>query len=245
LRAGLNGTYPFPAPLPGNLGWLCYVHSGLVFYFVADKAWADRYGIRTLADLAQKRPPVRVGNNRKGNLTVVVITEEIFKVNGFTSQDIDRWGGSSTWVPGPEALEQLSDGKIDLLANANFLQWANLSKLASSRELVWLGTSRERLQQVADKWEYDVSIIPRGAFNFIKEDQPTINEWVDAVVGRHVPDETVTKVLAALSGHADRIRAVHPTFHEFTREAMALKPTKLIPYHPAAERFYRKSGLIS
>ena len=245
LRAALDGTYPFKAPLPRNFAWLMYVHRGLVFFFVANKKWADQYGIRSIGDLAIKKPPVRVGNNRHGNLTVVVITEEVFKVNGFSSADIDRWGGSSTWVPGPEAVDQLADGKIDFLANANFVHWAALSKLASSRELVWLDTPREKLQQVADKWEYEVGTIPRGSFNFITEDKPTINEWINAVVGLHVPDATVIKVLRALSDHADRIRALHPAFGEFTPQKMALKSTRLIPYHPAAERFYRSHGLIA
>jgi TRAP transporter TAXI family solute receptor len=244
IDAALRGSFPFTTSLRGKLDWLAFIQDDQVFYFVADKAWAERYGIRTLEDIARKKPPVRIGNNRKGNLQIVTIAEDIFNACGFSSQDIDRWGGSSTWVPGPQALEQLADGKVDLLPNANFFHWAAMSKLAESRQLVWLDVPRDKLESVARKWGYDVAVIPKDSYPFADTDKATIRQWTNAVVGSHVPDATVVKVLAALSANVERLRAITPAMSEFSLRRMAMKPTRLIPYHPAAEAFYRSKGVL-
>jgi TRAP-type uncharacterized transport system substrate-binding protein len=198
-----------------------------------------------MRDIALRKPAVRIANNRKGNLQSVVVVEEIFRAHGFSSDDVDRWGGATSWVPGPEGLELLADGKVDMFANANFAQWANLTKLSASRPLIWLDLSLPELQRVTARWGFDVGTLPARSYNFISEPKPTVRQWTNAIVGLHVPDVTVTKVLQALVDNARRIRAIHPAFDAFSAPTMARKPTALIPYHPAARAFYAAQGVLN
>lgn len=60
-------------------------------------------------------------------------------------------------------------------------------------------------------------------------------------VGAKVADELVGKVLAALHDHAEALKSTTPLFREF--EASLMGKDLGLPYHQAAERFYRSKGI--
>jgi TRAP transporter TAXI family solute receptor len=74
-------------------------------------------GVASFEDIKNKKVPLRlVTNFNDGIDTVGYVVEEVFKAYGFTSDDIERWGGKILRVPGPgEAFRMMLDGTANAI----------------------------------------------------------------------------------------------------------------------------------
>jgi TRAP transporter TAXI family solute receptor len=244
IEAALAGAPPFPAPLKGKFSWLMQVHDKQYFMFIASKAWADKYGVKSFDDIARKKPPLRIAINRQGNLQIVAVAEDIFRAHGFSTDDLRKWGGGPSWVASNVGLDQLADGKVDMFVNVRFVPDSVISHIASSRDLVWIQADKDKLEQVGRKWSYQVISIPSSSYSFLQDDAWTIKQWSNAVIGNQVPENVAYKVVKALGHHADRMRVVHPSLKDFSAATMAQVDTRLLPIAPGALRFYREAGAL-
>src|SRR5260221_7970899 len=88
-------------------------------HFFMTKEWADANGVRSWADIAAKKPKMRLAINRPDNpQTTIGGPYEGMKAPGFTINDIAKWGGS--YVPGNSAnrLDPVTHGRADPFLNA-------------------------------------------------------------------------------------------------------------------------------
>lgn len=75
-------------------------------------------------------------------------------------------------------------------------------------------------------------------------EQPTNLMATDLIIvaGKHVKPEAVAKFLKALNENKAALAAIHPSFGAFEPEKM-YRPYVGVPYHPAAEAFYKSKGM--
>jgi uncharacterized protein len=64
------------------------------------------------------------------------------------------------------------------------------------------------------------------------------------LAGTCMPDETVAKVVTALRDNREALVAVLPAFAEMSDDLIAA-PAGALPFHPAAEAYFRSAGLIT
>lgn len=92
---------------------------------------------------------------------------------------------------------------------------------------------------------YGRGVIPRGAYEGLTEDVPTLTVGAVMVVRDSMPDELVYNITRAL--WSDTTRGLLDRGHAKGREivrANALQGRGVVPFHPGAERWYREAGII-
>lgn len=241
-KAALDGTDPFSSSMKGKFGHLFSIMNNLDFYFIATKAWADKNGIKTIADIARVKPKGNYALSAKGTFYINVAADEIFKTYGFSSADLEKWG-SLQWVASGPMIDDMRDGKVDFFIVAGFHPDQRLADLAKTREVVWISVDPATLKKVADKLDMSVFDMPKSMYAFMTKDEPSLRAGVSYAAATATSEETAYKITKAVWNNIDRVKAIHPSFKEFSRELMVSK-FKIADYHPGAAKFYREQGVL-
>ena len=242
---GLAGKAPFQEKIPGGkLLHMFTLMDNLDLYFLARKKWADSNGIKTIADIARVKPKMNLGMNRKGILLTNVTIADLFEANGFSPDDVLTWGGNIAYNASRASLQDLRDGKTDLMIEFGIQPDARIVDISKTRDLVWLQPDRDVLEKIAVKRDFQMSTIPGSYYNFLPSDVTTLRSWATVAAGAHVSDEAVYKMVKAVAENIDRVQAIHSAFKSYSKDAMIAKP-KAMDYHPGAKKYYLERGWIN
>lgn len=243
IAFAIDGKPPFKESLKGKFKFVMLVHDSLVVHNLMTKEWADKNGITSFADIAAKKPKMRLHVNQLANLQSTL---------GMYAAIFDAYGIKLADVTTPSAIfrsnasggiEALRDGKVDVFINGGFMPTAAITDVSRGRPLEWIAGDPVKMKAAADRWKYDTITVPKSAYPFMTKDDVTIVQWNAIVAGAHVSDETVYKFIKALAENRDRVRSIHPSLKEFAIDKVYRNPTRL-DYHPGAARFYREAGLL-
>lgn len=244
IRAAKAGTKPFKASLDGKLTTVMRLHDAQTMYALMTKEWSDAHGIRSFEDIAEKKPPMRLSIHFEACMVCTFAQAyAVFKEYGFSVDDIEKWGGSIHRGNSAKGLTQMADGKIDVLINGRFVPDEFVADIARKRELRWIDSDPAKMKAAAEAWDYELWMVPKGSYDFVTKDMPTIRQAVTVVASTNASDETVYKFTKALYEARDRLSKVHPAMKSFSGANM-VKVTKELPMHPGAAKFYREAGLL-
>ena len=245
IKLANEGKFPFKAPLSGKFFFVTELYDNQFVHFLMTKEWADANGIRSWGDIAKKRPKMRLAINRPDNPQVSIGGPyAAMQAHGFTIEDIEKWGGSYVLGNSQIGLDAITDGKADVFMNARNLPDALVKEIASKRALLWIDDDRAKMEQAAAAFHNQLGMVPKGTYEFMEKDYPTIRMSVFLLAGKHVPDEVVYKYVKALAENEDRVKAIGGTLKNgFARAKMPNDPSGL-PIHPGALRYYKEKGLV-
>ena len=245
IRLANEGQSPYKAPLKGKFSFVMMLYDNQFMHFVMTKEWAEANGVKSWADIATKKPRMRLAINRPDNpQTTIGAPYEVMKAHGFTIDDIQKWGGSYVLGNSQIGLDALTDGKADVFMNARNLGDALLKDVAGKRELLWIDGDQATIQKAADTFNFKADMVPKGTYPFMEKDYPTVRQWVSLLAGSHVPDEVVYKYVKAIAENEARVQGIGGSLKtSFTTAKMSTNPAKL-PYHPGALRYYKEKGLV-
>ncbi len=245
IRLANEGKDPYQTPLKGKFSYVMMLYDNQYMHFVMTKEWADANGVRSWADIAAKKPKMRLAINRTDNpQTTIGGPYEVMKAYGFTINDITKWGGSYVLGNSQIGLDALTDDKADVFMNARNLGDSLLKDIAAKRPLLWIDGDMAHMQKAADTFHFKADAVPKGTYPFMEKDYPTIRMWVSLLAGAHVPDEVVYKYVKAIAENEARVQSIGGSLKtSFAVAKMATNPANL-PYHPGALRYYKEKGLV-
>ena len=245
IRLANEGKDPYKAPLKGKFSYVMMLYDNQFMHFLMTKEWADANGIKSWADIAAKKPRMRLAINRPDNpQTTIGAPYEVMKAHGFSIGDIEKWGGSYVLGNSSIGLDAIVDGKADVFMNARNLGDALVKDVAGKRALLWIDGERATIQKAADAFNFKADMVPKGTYPFMEKDYPTVRQWVALLAGNHVPDEVVYKYVKAIAENEARVQGIGGSLKtSFTTAKMSTNPAQL-PYHPGALRYYKEKGLI-
>jgi uncharacterized protein len=245
VKLANEGQAPYTKPLKGKFSFAMMLYDNQFIHFLMTKEWADANGIRSWADIAAKKPKIRLAINRPDNpQTTIGAPYEVMKAYGFSINDIEKWGGSFVLGNSAIGLDAITDGKADMFMNARNLGDSLVKDIANKRALLWIDGDRATVQKAADTFDFKADMVPKGTYPFMEKDYPTVRQWVALLVGAHVSDEVVYKYVKAIAENEARVQAIGGSLKtSFTTAKMPVNPAKL-PYHPGALRYYKEKGLV-
>jgi uncharacterized protein len=245
IRLANEGQAPYKAPLKGKFSYVMMLYDNQFMHFVMTKEWAEANGVKSWADIAAKKPKMRLAINRPDNpQTTIGGPYEVMKAHGFTIQDIEKWGGSYVLGNSQIGLDAITDGKADVFMNARNLGDSLLKDIAGKRDLMWIDGDPKLIQKAADVFNFKADMVPKGTYPFMEKDYPTVRMWVSLIAGAHVPDEVVYKYVKAIAENEKRVQDIGGSLKSsFTTAKMSTNPANL-PYHPGALRYYKEKGLV-
>ena len=245
IRLANDGGAPYKAPLKGKFSYVMMLYDNQFMHFIMTKEWADANGIKSWADIAAKKPRMRLAINRPDNpQTTIGGPYEVMKAYGFTINDIEKWGGSYVLGNSQIGLDAITDGRADVFMNARNLGDSLVKDIAAKRSLLWIDGEQATIQKAADTFNFKADMVPKGTYPFMEKDYPTVRMWVSLLAGAHVPDEVVYKYVKAIGENEKRVQDIGGSLKtSFTTAKMSTNPAQL-PYHPGALRYYKEKGLV-
>jgi len=245
IRLANEGKDPYKAPMKGKFSYVMMLYDNQFMHFIMTKEWADANGVKSWADIAAKKPKMRLAINRPDNpQTTIGAPYEVMKAHGFTIQDIEKWGGSYVLGNSQIGLDAITDGKADVFMNARNLGDSLVKDIAGKRQLMWIDGDPAQIQKAADVFNFKADMVPKGTYPFMEKDYPTVRQWVSLLAGAHVSDEVVYKYVKAIAENEKRVQDIGGSLKtSFARAKMATNPANL-PYHPGALRYYKEAGLV-
>lgn len=246
VRLANDGQFPFKESLKGKFSYVMQLYDNQFIHFIMTKEWADANGIKSWADIAAKKPRMRLAINRPDNpQTTIGAPYEVMKAHGFTIDDIEKWGGSYVLGNSAIGLNAITDGKADVFMNARNLGDSLIKDIAGKRALLWIDGDQATVQKAADTFNNKADMVPVGTYPFMEKPYPAVRQWVALLAGSHVSDEVVYKYVKAIAENEARVQAIGGSLKSspFTTAKMATNPANL-PYHPGALRYYKEKGLV-
>lgn len=241
LRLAVNGEEPFKAPI-NNLRALAVMYNFAPAQFVLTKAFSERYGVTTLEEIAQKKPPLRVVFNRRGNV-VYDMTKVAFEASGITMDDIKKWGGEVILAASQEGADLMRDRRADMSTNGVFLGNSAIVEQGKALPVMMVPLSEKAIKGVNDKLGTQAFTIPAGAYDWVAKDVPTVTLSALVVVDEKFNDAAAYGLTKGLLTKLDEYRSIHKALESVT-PAM-LTTSQAIPYHPGALRAFREAKLIN
>jgi uncharacterized protein len=239
----IEGKAPFTESQRDKFSYVMMLHQALIIHPLMTKDWAEKNGIKSFADVAAKKPVMRLHVNQIANLqSTISMYVALFDAFGIKEEEVTK-GTPVFRSNAAGGLDALRDGKIDVFINGGFLPTAEIADVGRGRPLIWIAGDPVKTKAAADRWTSKVVPVPKGVYAFVTQDELSIALWNSVVAGAHVPDETVYKFVKALAKNQERVRAIHPSLAEFGPEKVYGNPTQL-SYHPGAARYYREVGLL-
>ena len=245
IRLANDGQSPYQKPLRGKFSYVMQLYDNQFIHFLMTKQWADANGIKSWADIAARKPRMRLAINRPDNpQTTIGGPYEVMKAHGFSIGDIEKWGGSFVLGNSAIGLDAIVDDKADVFMNARNLGDSLVKDIAGKRALLWIDGDRAMIQKAAETFNFRADVVEKGTYPFLDKDYPTVRRWVSLLAGAHVPDEVVYKYVRAIAENENGVQAIGGSLKtSFTTAKMATNPASL-PYHPGALRYYKEKGLV-
>ncbi|WP_087036749.1 TAXI family TRAP transporter solute-binding subunit [Thermococcus litoralis] len=222
-----NGLYMFEGQAIKNIRGVATLYPETVQFIV--RADSD---IKTLQDLAGKK--VAIGAPGSGTavaaeqvLRAAGVWEAIEKVN----QDFN------------EASQSLKLGQVDAAVIVSGIPTPSVNQIAVQTPVRVLPIPDETLNKLKQQGYifYVRQVVPKGTYNGVEEDTPTLAVKAMLAVSADLSEDTVYKMTKILFENVDQLRAVHQKAQLISLET-ALDGMS-IPLHPGAIKYYEEKGL--
>ena len=235
LRAE-KGLEPFSKPMP-NIRAIAMIDPQAAVQILA----TENSGILSLAQIKNKKMPVRVSLNQKGTL-MAITGEAVLQAYGISVQDIEGWGGRVTYGPYNAGLDQIKNGQADLIINMLAYPSSQISNTARDVKFRLIGLDETIIKSLNAELGTKSITIPANTYAFETNPVQTVRGSVIVVASAEMPDKEAGDIIRAMLTNFDFLQTAHATLSRLTPKA--LTETAPIALHPGALSAYRDAGLL-
>jgi hypothetical protein len=240
LALAERGTGPFAAPIPLRAITVIPSPDQLAF------AVTERTGLRSLHEIPERRPPLRISLRGQRDHALHPIVKEVFAAAGFSLDEFVSWGGVVRYDPGlpknDNRLGAVARGEVDMVIDEAVRGWVNTAAGSGMRVLPLDQAILAKLEALG----FRRAVIPRERYPNLAQDVPTLDFSGFAVYTHaEVSDSVITSICAALEARKDKIAWQEPGPLPLERMCRDTPDAPLvIPLHPAAAKFWRERGYL-
>jgi TRAP transporter TAXI family solute receptor len=245
LVVAIKGKPPINKPLT-NLRLLFHPYSPAsrfqATHFLANKSWADQHGITSVADIAKKKPPMRIAVNRPGNLDGDV-SLAVLAATGISQDDIKSWGGQVVRAASQEMTSLMLDRRLDVASFGISINHARIQEMSNGLDLVLLTIDDDTAKKVADDLGGQPCPIKAGEYKFTAPPTASICVGISVAVNSDMEEQLAYNITKGVLDNIEKYKAAHRLLQRVvTLETMTEKGGA--PFHPGAEKYIREKGLL-
>jgi uncharacterized protein len=235
-----NGALPF-TQAHTNLRTIAVLYNWAPLQFIVSKAFAEEYNVASLEEIIEKKAPLRVLLNRRGNISSQV-GEAMINAAGASLEDISSWGGSVTFAASEEQGDLMRDRRANAILNSLFVGHSSILQIADAIDVVLLPISADTANKVAEQFGIIPFNIPRQAYEWSDSDVLTVSLSAHLFALEDYSDEIIEELTTAIIQNLDKLKLVHNAMVPLDIDLMASSNT--IPYHEAAIRAFVSAGYM-
>lgn len=236
--SALKGREPFEAPVEG-FKTLMVLYDWAPMQWIVSKAFADEHGLTSLADLKEKKPPLRLVLNRRGILPSQLAEADLSALD-ITLDDIASWGGKVEFQGSKNASEIMQNRRADMWVNATFVGSSSIRSIADAYPITMLTVPDQVVEKMVEEYGAKPFVVKAGAYPWLDRDVTTHAARAALVVDENMSDEEAYKLTKAVLDNVDKVQSVHSSMKAFNPELM--RSLDALPYHPGAEKAYDEAG---
>jgi TRAP-type uncharacterized transport system substrate-binding protein len=205
-------------------------------------AVAGRTGITSIEQIKEQRYPLRVSMRSQPDHADYLIVREALAEYGFSLDDIVSWGGSIHAHGFPPKPERVAAGEIDAIFDEAVNQWGTAAVKAGMNLLEIDDGMMKRLKAKG----FQRGVITREEYPVLDHDIPTLDFSGWPIFVREDADADFVRLFcASLEKRKDRIGWQGSGPLPVERMCLDSYDTPLrVPFHPAAEAYWRERGFL-
>ncbi|HEU4344938.1 MAG TPA: TAXI family TRAP transporter solute-binding subunit [Candidatus Binatia bacterium] len=240
LKMAALGSGRFKEPLP--LAAIAVLPSSDRIVFAVRREMK----LTTVGEMGERRLPLRISLRQQADHSLHVVIHEVLAAAGFSLDDIISWGGEIRYdagMPyGPNRLGALQRGEIDAIFDEGANAWGTMALELGMTFLELDEILLQRLEQIGLRR----NVLDKARFPKLSRDVPTLDfsGWL-IYARRDAPDPLITAFCSALEACKDRIPWAEEAPLPLDQMVRDSADGHLeVPFHPAAERFWRERGYL-
>jgi len=236
----ISGEPPFPKAVR-NFRAIGVLYNWAPMQWVMTQDFANEYGIHSLQDIADKKPPLKLVLNRKGILPSMV-GESSLEALGVTPEDIESWGGSVVYQGSAVATELVQNRRADMWANETFVGSSAISGMAENRPMTLLDVPDSVIEAIGKEYGDNTYTVPADSYTWLDHPVQTHTAAAMLIIPESMSDDEAYRITKDLIDHIDVMQGVHPAMKQLTPET--LLEQSVVELHPGAKRAYEEAGLL-
>lgn len=211
-------------------------------HVLANKDWAEKHGIATLADIGKKKPPMRVAVNRPGNLDGDVGLATLAAV-GATPDAIKSAGGQVVRAASREMTSLMLDRRIDVVVFGISYNHPSIREMANGVELVMLPIEQATAEKVAKDLGAAPCAFKANEYKFLAADSSSVCVGMNVIVRADMDEQTAYNLTKGVVEQVDKFKASHRLLQKAVTLQTLAEPSGA-PFHPGAAKYLREKGLL-
>ncbi len=243
LTQAYRGVGLFDAPLPVRI--VANYPSWDQFVIVAH----ERTGLRTVQDIADAKYPLKLSIREDPTHSTLVLIHQIFRVHGFSLDDVVSWGGELKLTGGPgneeRRLKPLRDNMLDAVADEGLVVWFDE---ALANGYVPLTYSDECFEQVCAlgwrRFDINASDTSANAYANLREDHAcfSFSGW-PIYTRADMPDDVVYDVCEAIVARQEEIPWEQRSWSGIAQPFIETEATPMdVPLHRGTEKWLKENA---
>ncbi|NQV54680.1 MAG: TAXI family TRAP transporter solute-binding subunit [Rhodospirillales bacterium] len=213
-----------------------------VTHILANKSWADKNGIKSLADIGSKKPAMRVALNRPGNMDGDVSLAVLADV-GATQEAIKSWGGQVVRAASREMTSLMLDRRIDVAVLGISYRHPRVREMAKGIELSMLPMTQSTVDKIVGNLGASPCNFKASEYAFLAADTPSVCVGMSVVANASMDDETAYNLTKGVVEQVVKFRKAHRLLEKAV-SAKTLAESGQAPFHPGAAKYLREKGLL-
>lgn len=204
-------------------------------------------GIAALEDIPRKKPKLVFALRRQREHCMNIMLEDLFAAAGFSFDDIRHWGGDVRFegvLPWPDTpkFADAVEGRTNALIDEGADAWGNQAMGAGMVTLTMAEATVRKLEARG----YRRGILKKSIFPKLQNDVLSIDfsGW-PIICHPELADAHVRRICVALEANAQLIKWQGDGPLPVSRMCREADDTpQMVPYHPAAEGYWRERGYL-
>jgi TRAP transporter TAXI family solute receptor len=210
-------------------------------HVLANKSWADKNGIATFADVAKKKPAMRVAVNRPGNMDGDVGLATLEAI-GLKPADIEKAGGQVVRAASQEMTSLMLDRRIDVVIFGISYNHASVQEIAKGVETIMLPIDDATAKKAADKTGAGLCSFKKGEYTFLPADSASVCVGMSVVAHADMDEKTAYNLTKGMVEQIEKFKGAHRLLAANVTPKTLAEPGQA-PFHPGALKYFKEKGL--
>jgi len=246
LAAAKAGLPPFPSKVE-NIRILFRAYTaGARFqltHLMLNPDFAAKHGVKTFQDIIDKKVPVRVAINRRGNMDSDV-SRALMEEMGASIEDIEGWGGQVVYAASKEIVSLMSDRRVDLANFGVAFNHPRIREIAKAVTPLLLDVPEAVAAKVAAKYGGTVCKVKPGEYKWASNGANSVCVGALIIASSDMDDATAYAITKALVEQIGEFKDKSHRLIKKTATPQSLATGSVFPFHPGSEKYLREAGLL-
>ena len=245
LKVAVEGKDPFKAPVAG-VRVLARVYAPAsrfqMTHVILSRSFAEQHKVKSFKDIVERKLPLRVAINRRGNLDGDV-SEVLMEEMGASGKAIESWGGQLVRAASKEMSSLYQDRRIDMMNYGVSFNHPSIQEAVKAVDSVLLDMPDDVARKVAEQFGGAPCDVKAGEYAWAPAGATNVCVGALFVVSEKMEDALAYNLARAMVEQIEEFKDRSHRAIKATLTPQVIASRASAPFHPGAAKYYREKGL--